>query len=138
MFVSLTRLRLRSALLFPRFAVHAILSRQQLRASPGFVRGAVLADRRLTFWTPTAWESAESMRQYMTSGAHKAAMPKLMHWCDEACVAHWEQADASLPDWSEADRRMRASGRVSKVLYPSEDHAGMSHRPPRVTTAMPL
>ena len=137
-FVSLTRLRLRSSRFLPAFAVHAIGSRQQVRRSEGFLRGAVLADGHRTFWTITAWESADDMRRYMLAGAHKAAMPKLLHWCDEASVAHWEQETNTLPTWAEADRRMRESGRVSKVLHPSPDHAGMSFAPPVTLASTPV
>lgn len=42
-----------------------------------------------TFWTITAWENAETMNTFRTSGAHLAVMPKLLNWCDEASVVHW-------------------------------------------------
>ena len=137
-FVSLTRLRLRSIRLWPVFAVHAVRTRQQLVRSDGFVHGALLPDGPRTFWTITAWDSAEAMRTYMLSGAHRAAMPKLMHWCDEASLAHWEQEDSQLPSWTEADRRMRQTGRISKVLHPSPDHAGMSFAPPVTVASVPV
>lgn len=86
----------------------------------------------------TAWDSQSSMRAYMTNGAHKQAMPKLMHWCDEASVAHWEQAEATLPSWTEADQRMRETGRISKVLHPSAGHADLRYREPRVTLGSPI
>jgi hypothetical protein len=86
----------------------------------------------------TAWESGESMRQFMTSGAHKAAMPGLLEWCDEASVVHWEQAQGELPTWTEADRRMRAEGRASKVRHPTSEHAALSYRAPRVTRSGPM
>ncbi len=73
------------------------------------------------------------MRRYMTSGAHKRAMPHLMKWCDEASVAHWDQEETALPSWEEADRRMREIGRVSKVNKPSPDHAGLNYRKPRTS-----
>jgi hypothetical protein len=60
-------------------------------------------------------------------------MPHLMHWCDEASVAHWEQEELTLPSWEEADRRMRESGRISKVTNPSLEHAGMNYRQPRTS-----
>ena len=130
-FVSLTRLRLRSFRFVPLFFAHAIHSVSQVKKAPGFLHGALLNDRSWTFWTMTAWDSQENMRQFMTTGAHKSAMPHLLHWCDEASVAHWEQQDASLPSWMEADQRMRESGRASKVRNPSPQHATLNYRAPR-------
>jgi heme-degrading monooxygenase HmoA len=130
-FVSLTRLRLRSLRFLPGFGLYATRSLDQIRKAPGFLAGQLLPDRDWTYWTMTAWDGMENMRRYMTSGAHQKAMPRLMEWCDEASVAHWEQADAVLPGWEEADRRMRAIGRASKVRFPSERHAGLRYREPR-------
>ena len=132
-FVSLTRLRLRSFRFVPLFFAHAIRSVSQVKKAPGFLHGALLDDRSWTFWTMTAWDSQENMRQFMTTGAHKSAMPHLLHWCDEACVAHWEQPEDSLPSWTEADKRMREEGRASKVRNPSLEHATLSYRVPRTT-----
>jgi hypothetical protein len=72
-----------------------------------------------TFWTITAWDDAETMNTFRTSGAHLAAMPKLLGWCDEASVVHWNQDTAQLPTWLEAHRRMVSEGRLSKVNRPS-------------------
>jgi len=119
----------------PLFAWHALRSNQQVQRAEGFLHGALLPDREWTFWTMTAWESQEAMRGYMLAGDHKKAMPHLMEWCDEASVAHWEQEAAVLPSWEEADRRMRTTGRASKVKYPSAAHAGLSYREPRTTRA---
>ena len=88
-FVSLTRLRIRALWFMLGFAFHALRSNRQVRSTPGFLGGSLLLDRKRTFWTMTAWDSEEAMRAYRTSGAHKAAMPTLSHWCDEASVAHW-------------------------------------------------
>ncbi|WP_353072905.1 DUF3291 domain-containing protein [Tunturiibacter gelidoferens] len=132
-FISLTRLRIRSILYLPVFAIYTVRSLRQVKKAPGFHTGALLPDRSWTFWTMTAWDERESMRQYMTTGAHKSAMPHLMHWCDEASVAHWEQEQTSLPSWEEADRRMRESGRASKVNHPSPEHASLNYRKPRTT-----
>ena len=134
-FVSLTRLRIRSLRFLPRFAVYLIRTRRQVRNSPGFQHGALLADRSWTFWTMTAWSTQQSMRQYITTDAHKQAMPHLLDWCDEASVAHWAQLETTLPSWTEADRRMRETGRASKVRHPTPQHADLSYRPPRTTGA---
>jgi len=133
-FVSLTRLRIRSFRFLTLFALHTWRSLRQIRRAPGFQTGALLGDRRWTFWTITAWDSEESMRQFMVTGAHKAAMPRLLNWCDEAAVAHWTQQEAAIPSWIEADRRMREIGRSSKVRNPSPRHATLSFEAPRTNT----
>ncbi len=137
-FVSLTRLRIRSIRFLPFFALHTTRSIRQVKRAPGFLTGALLLDRRFTFWTLTAWDSHESMRQYMLNGSHKTAMPHLLRWCDEASVAHWEQPETTLPTWLEADQRMRHTGRISKVRNPSPNHATLSYATPRTTGGAPI
>ncbi len=130
-FVSLTRLRIRSIRFMPFFAVYAFRSLRQVSRAPGFQVGAVLNDRERTFWTMTVWDTPENMRQFMTSGAHKKAMPHLLNWCDEASVAHWEQEDVVMPSWTDAAKRLREQGRASKVRHPSAGHATLSFVEPR-------
>ena len=137
-FVSITRLRLRALRFLPAFALHTFRAQAQLRRAPGFLDGALLPDWRRTFWTMSIWDTPESMRAYILNGAHKAAMPKLLNWCDEAALVHWDQPDTRLPSWQEADRRMRESGRTSKVRHPGPDHAAMTFAPPRVTLGGPI
>lgn len=134
-FVGVTRLRVRSIRFLPSFAVHFLRTRRQIREAPGFQGGSLLADRNLTFWTMTAWDSQDSMRRYMMTAPHRAAMPFLLDWCDEASVVHWDRPEKVLPSWLEADKQMRESGRSSKVRNPSPQHATLSYRPPRVTAA---
>jgi hypothetical protein len=134
-FVSLTRLRVRSFRFVPLFALHTWRTLRQIRCAHGFQTGAILADRSWTFWTVTAWDSEESMRQFMVSGAHKTAMPHLLEWCDEAAVAHWTQPETEVPSWIEADRRMREGGRTSKVKNPSPQQATLSYRAPRTNAS---
>jgi hypothetical protein len=117
----------------PWFAVYMVRTRRQVERAAGFQHGRLLADRSLTFWTMTAWESEASMRGYMLSGSHRSAMPHLMDWCDEASVAHWSQEEDGLPTWEEADQRMREMGRVSKVRHPSAEHGGLGYKAPRTT-----
>nr|WP_236657568.1 hypothetical protein [Acidisarcina polymorpha] len=73
------------------------------------------------------------MREYMTTGPHKKVMPRLLNWCDEASVAHWTQPEEELPSWLEADRRMRESGRASKVRHPTSNHSSLTYEAPRTT-----
>ena len=137
-FVSITRLRLRSVRFLPAFALHAFRTLAQLKRATGFRGGSLLADRRWTFWTMTAWDDGQAMRDYMLSGDHKTAMPHLVGWCDEASVVHWDQGEDALPSWPEADRRMRLEGRASKIRFPSPQHARLAYGAPRVSRAGPI
>lgn len=137
-FISITRLKIRSIRFLPAFGLHAIRTRDQVRRAAGFEGGALLPDRAWTFWTMTAWTDEASMRRYVMEGPHRLAMPRLVHWCDEASVVHWQRDEAGLPDWDEADRRMRETGRPSKVRNPSPRHATLSYRPPRLSGSGPI
>ena len=137
-FISVTRLRIRSARFLPGFALRAFGSMRQVKAAPGFKGGSLLTDRRWTFWTMTAWDTQESMRGYMTDGAHRAAMPRLVGWCDEASGCHWDEPGEALPGWPEAARRMGETGRASKVRFPSPRHAALDYPPPRLSAAVSI
>jgi hypothetical protein len=69
------------------------------------------------------WTDQAAMRAYQLSGPHKKAMPKLGEWCDEAAVAHREQAADQLPSAEEALQYMRHNGRTSRLSHPSSGHA---------------
>lgn len=135
-FVSITRLRIRSVRFMPRFMLDAMRTTRQVKRAEGFLGGALLPDRKLTFWTMTLWRDQAAMRRYMTSGAHVQAMPKLLAWCDEASIVHWLQDGAEAPDWLEADRRMRTEGRPSKVRHPSSGHIDLAFGAPRISRAV--
>ena len=121
-FVSVTRLRVRTAWFLPGFFWYALGSMRQAERSEGFLGGRVLSNAQKVFWTVTVWKDERAMNAYRTKGAHLKAMPKLLHWCDEAAVAHWSQESAEIPAWDEAHRRMVEEGRASKVQYPSAAH----------------
>ena len=120
--ISVTRLRVRSPRYLPGFIWYALLSARQARRAPGCLGVKLLRDADNTFWTNTAWQDEAAMRAYMLAGTHRKAMPKLLEWCDEASVVHWQQETPELPDWPEAHRRMVAEGRRSKVNHPSAAH----------------
>jgi hypothetical protein len=134
-FVSITRLRIRSLRFMPWFMIDALRTSSQTSRAAGFIGGSLLPDRKLTFWTMTLWNEQADMRRYIVAGAHLKTMPRLLNWCDEASIVHWDQDGDEAPDWPEADRRMRAEGRVSKVRHPSADHAGLNYRAPRTSRA---
>jgi quinol monooxygenase YgiN len=130
MFVSVTRLRLRSIRFLPAFFWHAEASTRQVRRSPGFAGGYLANQGGLTFWTVTLWADEAAMRAYRSTAAHRAAMPKLLRWCDEASVAHWRQEggeEAPPPDT--VRQRLGQEGRLSKVAHPSAAHAAGTVQP---------
>ena len=82
-----------------------------------------MMDKGLTFWTMTLWKDEADMRAYRNIGAHKKAMPKLQHWCNEASLVHWQQDSEEFPTWFDAHQRLMKEGRLSKVKYPSSQHS---------------
>jgi hypothetical protein len=130
-FVSVTRLRLRSLRFFPVFAWHTWASTRQLRRAPGFVSGQLAGEGSRGYWTITGWTNEAAMRRYRNTDAHQRAMPKLLRWCDEASVAHWKQDDPALPGPAEALDRMVREGRLSKLRHPSLAHAAGQIAPAR-------
>ena len=118
-FVSITRLHLASRFSFLPFVYYALSSGRQTSRSAGFRGGWLSRDAEAGFWTVTVWESQEAMRAFRNAGIHLRAMPKLLHWCDEASYAHFEQQDETIPDGAAAYERLRQGGRLSKVVKPS-------------------
>ena len=121
--ISVTRLHLRSVRYVPEFLWHTLASSRQIQRAPGFLGGLLAGDSSWGSWTITAWTDEAAMRAYRNTDAHRRAMPKLLHWCDEAAVLHWQQDGPALPALDEAGRRMVAEGRISKVNHPSPTHA---------------
>jgi hypothetical protein len=107
---------------------HAFQSTRQAQRARGFLGGKLLVNSKSVYWTMTAWESDSAMNEFRTTAAHRAAMPKLLHICDEASVVHWDQEASELPSWEESYRRMVADGRLSKVNHPSPGHLN-NHTP---------
>lgn len=117
--ISVTRLRIRSISFLPQFLWHSFKSTRQVVRADGFLDGKTLVNPGKVFWTLTAWQSEAAMNAYRTHAAHRDAMPKLLHWCDEASVVHWTQETPDLPTWQTAHQRMMTTGRASKVNHPS-------------------
>ncbi len=137
-FVSVTRLRIRSVRFLPAFLLHSARAVRQIERAPGFRGGALLADRGWAFWTVTAWDDQQSMRSSLDAGAHRAAMPRVSGWCDEASVVHWEQPDGALPTWDEADGRMRREGRPTPLRHAGPHHRALTYRRPRPLGTTPI
>lgn len=123
--VYITRLRLRSLRFLPQFLFHSWASARQVRSATGFISGVLASENASTYWTITVWADSAATKSYRDSGAHKRAMPKLVHWCDEAATAHFERETPALPSCDMALAQLKVHGRLSKVRYPSSgQHQG--------------
>ena len=136
--VSVTRFRLRALRFLPFFALHTNRTIAQSRKSDGFLAGAVRRDADFAFWTMTVWRDEHAMRAYGSSGAHRKAAPHLVEWGDQASVCHWTQEGDDLPEWPEAVRRLRETGRALKLRHPAPDHAGQGFPEPKMSYGMRL
>ena len=119
-FNSITRLRLRSVFTLSAFARESRAIAAQASGAQGFLGGAILAEGWMVFWTRTAWENEAAMKAFRDTHAHRTSMPKLMDWCNEAMVAHWEGEPES--NWPNIHARMSQQGRKSNVRNPSHAH----------------
>lgn len=118
-FVSATRLRLRSPIYLPFFYWHALPTQWQIAKTPGFLGGKLLADNNLAYWTITVWQDEAAMKILRDKGAHKKVMPQLHNWCDEAVLAHWYQETNKIPSFAEVHQRMMAQGFFTRLPHAS-------------------
>jgi Domain of unknown function (DUF3291) len=101
--------------------ISRVLSFRQAKRAPGSLGVKLRKAEGFAFWTLTVWQDEAAMSAYRIRPPHRHAMPKLLEWCDEAALVHWNQESAELPDWKTAERRLAESGRLSKVNHPSID-----------------
>jgi hypothetical protein len=136
--VSITRLRVRSLRYLPTFLLGSLRSAREAKHAPGNVAVSILSDSHLAFWTRTLWTDERSMRAFMFLPAHRAVMPKLLQWCDEAAVTHWLQETFEPPSWPEVHRRLQQEGRTSRVDHPSAAQQRFEVPPPQTTRQLTL
>ena len=79
---------------------------------------SLLRDTHNTFCTRSVWVTESAMKAFMLAGPHRQVMRRLLEWCDEAALVHWEQETDQEPDWQQAHRRLQVEGRRSKVNPP--------------------
>lgn len=117
--VSITRLRVRSIFYMPIFMLHAMRTMTQAQKADGVHGVETRFEKNNVVWTKTIWADEAKMKEYRGSGAHQIAMRILSEICNEAAVVRWQQADAEIPTWEEAHRRILSDGKLSKVKHPS-------------------
>jgi len=128
--VSVTRLRVRSWRYLLPFIFYALRASRQAKYSQGNLAVSLLRDSENTFWTRTLWTTDSAMKSFMMAGPHRQVMRRLLDWCDEAALVHWEQEADREPGCQEAHRRLQRDGRRSKVNHPSSAHKNSQIRPP--------
>lgn len=106
-----TRVRLRSPLVFPRFAWSTARTFRRARSAHGNVFAEGRSDGWLVFWTLTGWTSPNALKTWVGSGLHAQVMKHAHAWFIEASVARWS-ADVVERNWQNAFAMMAAHGRV--------------------------
>jgi len=118
----------------PEFLFHSLRSIWQVRNASGYLGGWTSSDEESGNWTATVWQSAEAMRAFRNSGAHRRAMPALLRLSDQASFTHFEQASGDVPTPDVAYERLKTDGKSSKVHAPSAAHLAaerVGRTPPR-------
>src|SRR4051812_47095333 len=106
-FVSITRLRLRSAWYLLPFFIHAQRSSSQMVRNSRFIKAKTLLDKNLASWTMSLWHKEPDMRASRNADAHKKPLPNRHPCWDEAAVTHWQQEGEEFPAWTEAWQHMK-------------------------------
>ncbi|WP_160724766.1 DUF3291 domain-containing protein [Bacillus sp. USDA818B3_A] len=111
MFISVTRMHLKSPTKLPIFFWHAFKSIVQSKKSEGLLYSSTNKEDFLTYWTLTAWESEANMRNYRNKSNHLKAMKKGKHMADQLDYIHWE--GEKVPTWPDAMQKLQAvNGRL--------------------------
>jgi hypothetical protein len=129
--VSITRLRVRSWRYLLPFIFYALRASRQARNAQGNIAVSLLRDTDNTYWTRTVWTTESAMKAFMLAGPHGQVMRRLLEWCDEAALVHWEQETHKEPEWHEAHRRLQVDGKRSKVNHPTPAHENFQIRAPK-------
>ncbi|MCC5476854.1 DUF3291 domain-containing protein [Streptomyces sp. NPDC059680] len=81
---------------------------RQVGKAPGAYGASLKAQPlRRTFWTLSAWESAEALKAFARSGVHRPASRGLASQMRDAAFATWQTTSDQLPvSWEEAERRL--------------------------------
>ncbi len=70
MFVSVTRLRVRSFVYLPHFLWYTFTIQRQAENAPGLIGVRLLVDSNRTYWTLTSWESEKAMQAFRGAVPH--------------------------------------------------------------------
>src|SRR5688572_4920183 len=100
MFVSVTRLKVRSFTRLPLFFLTTFKSMSQAKKAKGLIQVTARKFEGLNFYTLTAWENKQAMLDYRNSGSHLHAMQITGKVADATQVTGFESE--KMPTWEEA------------------------------------
>ena len=102
-----TRLPLRSYRAVPAFLRWTMRIRRQLAVSPGLVGYALNAELlSKTFWTVSAWTSADDMARFAAAAPHREAVAAMRPFMGRPSFVRWRCTAGELPiAWAEVRRR---------------------------------
>ncbi|OLZ62079.1 DUF3291 domain-containing protein [Streptomyces sp. IMTB 2501] len=91
-----------------RFLVRTPAVWRQVGRAPGAYGASLKAQPlRKTFWTLSAWESADALKAFARSGVHRPTSHALAANMRDAAFATWQTSSDQLPvSWEEAERRL--------------------------------
>lgn len=104
MFISVTRLNLKSKRKLPNFFFHTIKSIIQSKKEEGLKHSSFYKEGWDTYWTLTVWESKEHMKLFRNNGNHLKAMKLSRNIAGKLELINWE-AEA-IPTWNECKDRL--------------------------------
>jgi heme-degrading monooxygenase HmoA len=129
-YLSMTRLKLKSAIYLLPFSIQNEQVIRQIRTSRGFLKGKELATPNLSMWTATLWDSQEDLRVFYLSGSHKKAMKNISEWSSEAVSGHQEIDSIELPAWDNIRLQLLSIGHFINLKESSFAHQeGMISKP---------
>lgn len=121
-FVSVTRIKLKSVFHFIPFLFSNEKVLRRLFTINGFKKGKELIDRNWVFWTITIWDNENSMLEFRRSDEHISAIKKTSRWCNEGSYISWIQESTEFPHWKEVSERLITKGKLMKLRQPTCRH----------------
>jgi len=111
MIITITSIKLRTLWSFFTLAHHALQILKQTRQQKGFITMKKTGFGK-KHYTLSAWETAEDMKNFSSSGAHLTAMKQSRAISTE--IAIYSYSGEALPPWDEAKRLLEEKGKVFK------------------------
>lgn len=111
MFISVTRLHIKSKRKLPIFFFHTIKSIIQSKNTEGLKFSSFNKEGWDTYWTLTVWESKEHMMVFRNNGNHLKSMKISRNIAYKLELIYW--VAEAIPTWNECKERLHKKyGRI--------------------------